>query len=131
MPITLSESKDQCLKEERKLKQCKFPGCEIHFEGRGLEKYCKEHRKKEYYRILYFDKYKKENEPSITELKKNNQIIKHKSCHTFTVNSICALEGCNNHFKINVTPGNFVYPKFCPEHRNEFKRKMFVERNKK
>lgn len=129
--VTLSQNKKQCLNEKIKLKQCQFPGCEVHFQGRGLEKYCQEHRKKEYYKQLYHDKYKEKNKESTLEIRKLNQIIKHKNCDCFTIRSICALEGCYKEFKILVEPGNFIYPKFCEEHRNEFKRKMFLERMKR
>lgn len=129
--VTLSQNKKQCLNEKIKLKQCQFPGCEVKFQGRGLEKYCQEHRKKEYYKQLYHDKYKEKNKESTLEIRKLNQIIKHKNCDCFTIRSICALEGCYKEFKILVEPGNFIYPKFCEEHRNEFKRKMFLERMKR
>lgn len=125
--ISLKQSKDQCLKEKTKLKKCNFPGCEIHFQGRGIEKYCQEHRQKKYYKELYFNKYKERDKESLKDIKKNNQIIKHKSCAVFEINSICALKGCYERFTVTVTPGNSIYPKFCEKHRNEFKREMWLK----
>lgn len=34
----------------------------------------------------------------------------------------CALEGCNSQFEVKIYPRQYVYPKYCPEHRNEYKR---------
>jgi hypothetical protein len=34
----------------------------------------------------------------------------------------CALEGCENQFEVKVYPRQYVYPKYCPVHRNEYKR---------
>jgi len=34
----------------------------------------------------------------------------------------CALEGCDHQFEVKIYPRQFIYPKYCPEHRNEYKR---------
>jgi hypothetical protein len=34
----------------------------------------------------------------------------------------CALEGCDNQFEVKIYPRQYIYPKYCPEHRNEYKR---------
>jgi hypothetical protein len=34
----------------------------------------------------------------------------------------CDLEECANHFEIKIYPRQYVYPKYCPSHRNEYKR---------
>jgi len=34
----------------------------------------------------------------------------------------CALEGCDNQFEIKIYPRQYIYPKYCTEHRNEYKR---------
>jgi hypothetical protein len=34
----------------------------------------------------------------------------------------CALEGCQNQFEVKIYPRQYIYPKYCPEHRNEYKR---------
>jgi hypothetical protein len=34
----------------------------------------------------------------------------------------CALGGCDNQFEVKVYPRQYVYPKYCPGHRNEYKR---------
>lgn len=34
----------------------------------------------------------------------------------------CALEACDNQFEVKVYPRQYIYPKYCPDHRNEYKR---------
>lgn len=34
----------------------------------------------------------------------------------------CALEGCGCQFEVKIYPRQYVYPKYCPDHRNEYKR---------
>ncbi len=34
----------------------------------------------------------------------------------------CALEGCDHQFEVKIYPRQYVYPKYCPEHRNEYRR---------
>ena len=34
----------------------------------------------------------------------------------------CALEGCDHQFEVKIYPRQYIYPKYCPEHRNEYKR---------
>ena len=34
----------------------------------------------------------------------------------------CALEGCKQHFEIKIYPRQYIYPKYCPQHRNEYRR---------
>jgi hypothetical protein len=39
----------------------------------------------------------------------------------------CALEGCEHQFEVKVYPRQYVYPKYCPEHRNEYRRVRHLE----
>jgi len=126
--IIISKNTNQCLNETLTEKECQFPGCKEKFKGRGLEKYCYEHRKKEYHKKLYHNKYKKDKEKNEKKaLKENNQIIKHHNCETFIITSMCALKNCYEEFKITISPGNYIYPKYCPKHRNLFKRELFLQ----
>ena len=34
----------------------------------------------------------------------------------------CELEGCDHQFEVKIYPRQYIYPKYCPEHRNEYKR---------
>ncbi len=94
-------------------KKCQYPGCDKIFFGIHISKYCPEHRQ-DRYRI------RKRNKPEDVNLK--NQTYKHNYTEVQTVVHTCALEGCDNQFEIKIFPRQYVYPKFCPEHRNEYKR---------
>jgi hypothetical protein len=51
-----------------------------------------------------------------------NQTIQHPYTEVTITVMPCHLEGCNNQFEVKLYPRQFVYPKYCGEHRNEFKR---------
>jgi len=38
----------------------------------------------------------------------------------------CRLLGCNNAYEICYSRGTTAYPKYCPEHRSEYKRERFL-----
>ena len=42
----------------------------------------------------------------------------------------CALDGCTKEFEVRVWPFVRIYPKYCEEHRNEYKRKRFIKLRK-
>lgn len=95
--------------------KCTFPGCENEIISNGLAtKFCKEHKKTKYRNL----KDKKESD---------NQEIKHPCNTSLSIISKCLLDGCNNEFEIILLPRVYTYPKYCPEHRNEYKRKLFLK----
>ena len=94
-------------------KICQYPGCGQMFFGIHISKYCHEHRK-DRYRI------RKRTTPEDVNLK--NQTIEHKFTEVVTQTHTCQLEGCNKEFEIKVFPRQTVYPKYCEDHRNEFRR---------
>jgi hypothetical protein len=51
-----------------------------------------------------------------------NQTFKHTYTEVVTMVMDCALEGCTHQFEVKIYPRQFIYPKYCPEHRNEYKR---------
>ena len=61
---------------------------------------------------------RKSEKPSI-----KNQIIKENFKTVETFKCTCALEGCNEIFEIKIYPKIYVYPKYCPDHRQEYRRK--------
>lgn len=109
-------------------KCCQYPCCDVHFMGVGKAKYCEEHRKPIYRKVLDADKILAKRQ----YIKDNNinQTINHKLCKCELTIMNCALEGCGEEFKVLFIPNVNVYPKYCPEHRSEHKRKMFQEKNK-
>ena len=103
------------------LKYCQEPGCGKEYLGHPITKYC------EYHRILSNRKRKKVvYEPVETY----NKIFKHKYIDTTKIEFFCELDGCNESYYVNIVPRQYVYPKYCPEHRNEFKREHFVNKQK-
>jgi hypothetical protein len=64
------------------------------------------------------------------EYKKNfhecNFILKSKSFEVVKIIKACELPGCKRGFELEVSSRSNVYPRFCPEHRNEYKRWLFL-----
>ncbi len=113
--------------EQRKEKQCKFPGCEATFIGTGKSCYCLIHRDRMFRKFIDADKIKEKKE-KIVENANVNKIIEHTFHASVEEKHQCEL--CNEEFIITVIPGVKIYPKYCPEHRNEYKRKLYIERQK-
>jgi hypothetical protein len=102
-------------------KQCAFPGCGKSFRGIGPTRYCKEHRTveaRQHMSRLYAAK-KKEARLQVDD---QNQVISHKFITAAMKTCVCALDGCDETFDIKILPHVNVYPKYCAEHRSEWKR---------
>jgi len=100
-------------------KKCQYPGCGKIFFGIHIAKYCHEHRKDQY-------RIRKRAAPEDVNLK--NQTIKHNNTEVQTVIMECGLEGCEHEFELKIFPRQYVYPKYCDMHRNEFKRVLHLRR---
>jgi len=110
-------SKNQNMKE----RNCQFPGCDVEFLGRGKTKYCEEHRKQKYKKVLY--------QKNVSDgIGDSNVEIKHKNLVTTKIVKECALDGCENVYEITLIPNQYIYSNYCPEHRNSFKREMFLKK---
>lgn len=122
-----SRTKDQPSKE----KICQFPGCGDKFMGRGKTKYCDEHRLAKYRSRLYG--IPKDLTPVYdhngTQVKVSdlNKTIKHSECIASLVELQC--ECCQRPYNVTILPSQFIYPKYCEEHRNEYKRNLYNSRN--
>lgn len=57
-----------------------------------------------------------------------NLKIKHE--YTTSQKMVRKCDCCNTEYEIIVTPGQIEYPRWCGEHRNEFKRNLFLKRMK-
>jgi len=100
-----------------KEKVCQYPDCKKTFHGIHISKYCVEHRKDKY-------RIRKRTKPEDVNLK--NQMIQHKYTTVVEQTMNCALKQCDNQFTIKIFPRQYVYPKFCSEHRNEYKRERHL-----
>ena len=102
-----------------KLKICREPGCGKEYIGHSISKYC------EFHRILKNRK-RKRYVREYDGIKK----IHHKFNYVTKVVMKCELEGCNNEYLVDLYPKQQSYPKYCEEHRNEFKRFQFLRHMK-
>lgn len=98
-------------------KKCTIDGCEALFQGGPSSKYCIIHRDPK-------TRVKEKIAPELVTLK--NQFVQHEYTNVETVIHACALEGCKEIFEVKIFPKQYVYPKYCPEHRNEHKRKSHL-----
>ena len=108
---------------ERKQKSytCIYPNCGNTFTSKyNAAKYCSKHRTKEFKNEIY---HKIDLNGIKENILLNNQIIKHKFINNQILIYNC--ECCKEQFLIKIFPGTFIYPKYCPKHRNEFKRKIY------
>jgi len=103
-------------------KKCAYQGCENTFYGIHAAKYCTVHRD---------PATRPKEKPPVQDVTVNNMVIEHTNTVVQTMMVKCGLEGCNNQFEIKLYPKQYVYPKYCPEHRNEHKRNSHLEMMKK
>ncbi len=117
-------------KRRIKLKVCHFEGCGREFWGHPIAKYCPEHSdiKERLKKKKELEARERQDEHQEDE---NNQFFKHDYEEPTVVEFTCALEGCNNKFKVTLFPKQYIYPKYCEEHRNPYRRKLFLEELKK
>jgi hypothetical protein len=102
---------------QMKQKKCSIDGCEMLFQGGPSSKYCDFHRDPK-------TRVKEKIIPESVTLK--NQVLQHQYTNVETVIQKCALEGCEQEFEVKIFPKQYVYPKYCPAHRNEHKRKNHI-----
>ena len=93
------------------------PGCGREFWGHPIAKYCELHRD-----IKLRQKQKK----NVESIESKNIIFRHNYTESMDLTFKCCLEGCDGTFTIKVFPKQTVYPRFCLEHRNDFKRENFI-----
>mgnify|MGYP006333892877 FL=1 len=104
-------------KKRIKLKICQEPGCGREFWGHPIAKYCELHRD-----IKLRQKQKK----NVESIESKNIIFRHNYTESMDLTFKCCLEGCNELFTIRVFPKQYIYPRFCEEHRNDFKRANYL-----
>ncbi len=102
-------------KKRIKLKICQYCGKE--FWGHPIAKYCELHRD-----VKQREKTKKSPEPGDV----NNRTYSHDFIEVVEENWICELDSCGKSYVVKVFPKQYVYPRFCEEHRNEFRRRNWI-----
>jgi len=66
--------------------------------------------------------------PLLERVTAHNQILVHNYKHAVERTCECQLLGCAQTFSITLVPNQALYPKYCEEHRTEFRRKDFLRR---
>lgn len=56
-----------------------------------------------------------------------NQTYRHTHCKITIVTFTCVL--CGADFDLQVYPNIYVYPKYCENHRNQYKRTLWLKQN--
>lgn len=102
-------------KKRIKLKICQYCGKE--FWGHPIAKYCELHRD-----VKQREKTKKSPEPGDS----NNRTYNHEHIEVVEETWTCELDGCGKTYIVKIFPKQFVYPRFCEEHRNEFRRRNWI-----
>lgn len=103
-------------KKRIKLKVCQYPDCKKDFWGHPIAKYCELHRDIKQRQIK-----KKDQEP----LEARNMVFRHNYIDVCELPFLCCLPGCTEEFTLKIFPKQYVYPRFCMQHRNDYKRKHF------
>ena len=108
-------------KRKHKVKRCLYPECQNLFQGKGYSKYCLEHRQRQYRKVI--DKINKK----VIVTENPNQTYRHENISITVVTFVCAL--CGQKFEIKVYPNIYIYPKYCEDHRNLYKRTLWLKNN--
>ncbi len=64
----------------------------------------------------------------IDRVTRNNQIILHNFSQAIERQCECQLPGCRKSFPMTLIPNQVLYPKFCEDHRTDFRRENFLRR---
>jgi len=110
------------IRKRIKRKTCQEPGCGQEFFGHPIAKYCDLHRD-----IKARQKPKK----VVESVEMRNMFFKHGYNEPIDVKFKCCLDGCSRTFFVKMFPKQFIYPRFCLEHRNDFKRNNYLRKQKK
>ena len=57
-----------------------------------------------------------------------NQVLRHNFSAPVERDCECRLMGCRKFFRLTLIPNQFLYPKYCEDHRSEFRRADFLRR---
>lgn len=106
-------------------KPCQYPGCGVIFNGIGAAKYCEEHRKPEFRKILNALRTEEKKKTLNLNMPNNsNMIIAHTNHVATNITRTCA---CGKDYMITLFPNINVYPKYCETHTNPYQRDMLLK----
>jgi len=119
-------------KKERLIeKHCAFVNeegirCKTIFFGTGKSKFCKLHRQPKFRKIIDRDKIIAKKQAMIDN--SANFTLHHKYAEPMEITRNCDL--CRDEYDFILYPSTYIYPKYCPDHRNQFKRELYIKLNK-
>ncbi len=67
--------------------------------------------------------------PLIRRVTRNNQILLHNYRVEAEKICLCPLPGCDAPFAVTLIPNQILYPKYCEDHRSEFRREFHLQRH--
>ena len=68
-----------------------------------------------------------ETSPLLWRVLRNNRILLHNYTGATIKDCRCDLAGCGGVFSVVLIPNQTLYPRFCAEHRSEFRREFHRE----
>lgn len=104
-------------KKRIKFKICHESGCGKEFWGHPIAKYCEKHRD-----IKQRVKVKKH----VENVNEKNICLKHIYVDSVDINFTCGLKNCVNKYIVRLFQKQYIYPRYCQEHRNDFKRENYT-----
>ncbi len=99
--------------QKRYMKTCQHSQCDKAFMGLKISKYCEKHRGEEF----------RERKRTTTDPSTTNRIIKYALPKASKTQLVC--ECCGQEFEATLYPKQEVYPKYCPEHTNAYRRTVY------
>lgn len=116
------------IQKESHLRECAFPYCTNKFSGPPQQKYCSDPRCQTARAAVA----KKNRKPKIDPDVDNLKLVKGKFPRGTMLRIQCAACGpsgrCSNKVVITYDPKREIYPKYCEQHRNAYKRARFEGR---
>jgi len=109
-------------RQKEKYKICHEPGCGKEFWGHPIAKYCELHND---------PKKRVRRRRRVTNIRDENMVFEHRFSEVTSVEFPCALKGCCKKFIVKVFPKQYVYPKYCEEHRVIYRRGLFLRKSQK
>lgn len=109
-------------------KECEFPGCTNIFSGTVFQRYCNDERCKEIRRQLHSTakKPKMENPNRIIDAKRYGPRLKHNQLLNIRCRAINGVgKRCSNVIHVLFDKRRKVYPNFCKEHTNSYRRNRY------
>ena len=125
------------MKRRMFLKLCKDPNCQREFYGPAVAKYCEQHRDWSSRNKRSKRTRRKNSDKYVAGRDKVNVPVEVRVQEAVEVEFKCALEGCGAPFRVIIYPYKsrqkwiYVRPQYCEEHRNEYKRELWLRLRRK